>query len=291
MINYLILVFGFLSLVLLSFLPGLIELRRPKDPGPINFNLDRDIDERYFSKSYRQYLEAGLKSLKKESFETNGGSVISEESLEDIVVSLNKGAEAVKLSHGDFRMTKKSFYKEAIVIEGDLLTEDGCSVGGELRVTKNCKTGDNNSFKSISGYDVDLGNNNSISGWVDADNILMINNDCSVKSRATAGARIDIIGSGTFKAIAAPTINIGGIDLKKEEMDLQEVDWTMDLDKIVLDLFDERPVNDIAENIGRLVGKNIRYSSILDRAFTGRYLDVPSYPERIAALKPDPILL
>ncbi len=267
MINYLILVFAFLTMVLLSFLPGLIELRRPKDPGPIDFDLDRDIDERYFSKSYRKQLESGLESLHGGKFVSDGGSVTGENILEDAVITLNKGPEAIKFSYGDYRMTSGSSYNEVIVIQGDLLTEDSCSVDGELRVEKNCKTGNNNSIKALSGFDVELGNNNTINGWVDADNTLMINNDCSVKSRATAGANIEIIGSGSFKALAAPTISIGGGDLRDLSPEPHEVDWTMELDRIVIELFDESPINVIAEKIESMVEKKIRHSSILDRAY------------------------
>ena len=56
---------GFLLLLALPFLPGIIELRKPQDDRALSINMDYSKDPRYFGNSFRGILTRalGTKSL------------------------------------------------------------------------------------------------------------------------------------------------------------------------------------------------------------------------------------
>jgi predicted acyltransferase (DUF342 family) len=56
--GYVLLVAGFAALVSVCFLPAIVELRRPKDPGPLPIDPKRDISERHFALAMRDRATA-----------------------------------------------------------------------------------------------------------------------------------------------------------------------------------------------------------------------------------------
>ncbi len=268
MLNYLILLLGFLFMVLLVFVPGFIELTRPKDPGPIDIDLDRDMDERYFSRSYKNYLKSSLLKTSIHQLEADGGSaLVSGDSFEDVVLSMNRGPEVVKVSSGDVHLSNGTDFDQPIVVRGDLTIDDECSLMGELKVDKDLITGFDNRFIAAHADNIFLGSDNTISGWIDADKLLSIEDDCEIEGRATAGERIVINGNGRFKALAAPMISIGVDESEPaNQLELGEMEWSPDLDRMIIENFDDMPLSNIAKIVEQSSGKVIAYSNVLLRA-------------------------
>lgn len=275
LINYFILVFAFALLVLLSFVPGFIELRRPKDSGPIELDLERDIDERYFSRAFGQFLEEGLADAADVRLSTNGGVIIADDGLEEIVIDIHRGPEAAKISRGDLHLKEGSAVKEVMVVKGVLTTENRCSFEREIKVEKDCKTSSKNNLTAISAANISLGSFNTVTGWVDAEDSLNIEGGCQIMSRATAGKRVNVNGDGSFKSLAAPDIFIGfnGSDANEKKISLSDIPWSLELDKIVLDNFKKRPVTSIGSEIERLTNLKVGYTPILERAFRLKLID------------------
>lgn len=255
-------------MVLLVFVPGFIELTRPKDPGPIDIDLDRDMDERYFSRSYKNYLKSSLLKTSIHQLEADGGSaLVSGDSFEDVVLSMNRGPEVVKVSSGDVHLSNGTDFDQPIVVRGDLTIDDECSLMGELKVDKDLITGFDNRFIAAHADNIFLGSDNTISGWIDADKLLSIEDDCEIEGRATAGERIVINGNGRFKALAAPMISIGVDESEPaNQLELGEMEWSPDLDRMIIENFDDMPLSNIAKIVEQSSGKVIAYSNVLLRA-------------------------
>ncbi len=255
-------------MVLHVFVPGFIELTRPKDPGPIDIDLDRDMDERYFSRSYKNYLKSSMLKTSIHQLEADGGSaLVSGDSFEDVVLSMNRGPEVVKVSSGDVHLSNGTDFDQPIVVRGDLTIDDECSLMGELKVDKDLRTGFDNRFIAAHADNIFLGSDNTISGWIDADKLLSIEDDCEIEGRATAGERIVINGNGRFKALAAPMISIGVDESEPaNQLELGEMEWSPDLDRMIIENFDDMPLSNIAKIVEQSSGKVIAYSNVLLRA-------------------------
>lgn len=242
---------------LLCFVPGLIELLRARDPGPLSVDLDRDIDERYFSRAFRQYLNRALAL-----------TPIKSSGTEEIAVSMNRGLERLKVVNEDLHLASETHYKHSLLIRGNLTTENNCRLEGEICVEQTCITGKNNNILALYGREVHLGENNIVKGWVDAEEILEIEPNCTIGSRVTAGQRISLKGDADLKALAAPVIVIGD-DIEPTrpfEDRLAPPQWSADLDRLVITNFDTQTIEEIGAYIERSVGKSIPYSNVLRRA-------------------------
>ncbi len=255
-------------MALLVFVPGFIELRRPKDPGPIDIDMDRDIDERYFSKAYKKYLKASMHKTSADQLSTDGGStIISGESFNDVVLSMHRGPEVVKMSDGDVHLSSGTDFNQPIVVAGEMTIDDECTLLGEINVDKDLKTGFDNRLIAAHAGNIFLGSDNSVSGWVDAERLLSIEEGCEIEGRATAGERIMINGNGLFKALAAPQISIGVDEGEfSNKLDFSETLWSTDLDRIIIENFDEKPLTDIGRMLEQSTGKIVAYNDVLLRA-------------------------
>ena len=272
MLNYFILVLAFLALFLLSFLPGLVELLRAKDPGPVSVDLDRDIDERYFSRAFNGYLSNSLAKAKP----VIASDAISLQSAlkthnREVTVTMNRGPETVWIAGKSFKISSGTDYQHPLMVEGDLNVEDNAGVNAEVRVKKNCKTGTNCHFVSLYGGDIQLGKDNLITNWIDAEGVLEINNGCRIQGRATAGKTIMINGECSLKAMAAPMIKVaykheGLLPIEQEFAKLTEPQWSVDSDKLIMDYYNKVPIEEIGQQLERFLGVRIFYSSVLDRA-------------------------
>jgi len=268
--NYFILVLAFLALFLLSFLPGLIELLRAKDPGPVSVNLDRDIDERYFSRAFKGYLTNSLLKSKP-AVKTEGPNSTLGAANEDVVLSMNRGPETVSINQGDLRLAAGTEYKNSLTVKGNLNIDDNVTLDSETRAEKSFTAGRNCRLVSLYGHNIKLGEDNIVTNWLDAEEILEINRGDRIQGRATAGKEIVIKGNCSLKAMAAPTIKVA---YEKQELlpaeqmfaQLAEVKWSVDIDKLIMDYYSKAPIEDIGQQLERLLGVKIFYGAVLDRA-------------------------
>lgn len=270
MFNYFILVLAFLTLFLLSFLPGLIELLRAKDPGPVSINLDRDIDERYFSRAFKGYL---ANSLLKSKDDTD--SAVSSSNLnmpgDEVKLSINRGPETVWVSSENLHLPSGTDYENSLAVKGDLTIDDNVNLNSEARVEKNCVIGKNCRLVSLSSQNINLGEDSLVSNWIDAEEVLEIKRGCRVKGRATAGRTIVIKGGCSLKTAAAPAIKVMYeheeiLPAEQEFAKLTEPKWSVEIDKLIMDYYSEAPIEDIGQQLERLLGVKIFYGAVLDRA-------------------------
>lgn len=264
MINYFILLGAFFSMVLLSFLPGLIELMRPRDAGPLKLDLDRDIDERYFARAFRGYLRESL--IEAGAPISGGESVVAPPPLSK-TISIHRGPEKVLLNLGNLEINDKTQNDQVIVVEGDFTTGDSCLLKAEVMAEGDCRLGIRNHAIAVCGGNVSLGEETVVAGWADAEGELEIGRDCHIDSRATAGELITIKGECALKSLAAPKIEVIISDKSKftEKPDLAEPGWSIEIDKYIRDKFKEMSVIAIAKEIERRSPGPVSYNAVLRR--------------------------
>lgn len=225
MLNYALLVLAFLFLVALCFVPGLVELRWPKDQGPVDIDLDRDIDERYFSRAFKAYLKSGLSSVSAKAIPLSNveNSWLRGVQAKKMRTFIHRGAEDILVIDGDVNLPTGTEWPQAALVQGNLTTSRNCLLLQEVSVEGDCLVGESNHLQCLSAKNISLGENTIIDGWIDAEEKLITGVGCEVHGRATAGKQIRIMGIGNFKSLAAPVIEvISSLADMPSDQDLEE---------------------------------------------------------------------
>ncbi len=335
MLNYIVLVLAFAFMIFLCFVPSLIELRWPKDRGPVDVQLDRDIDERYFSRAFKGYLHRSFNSQNAMQISLPEDlQWLDGDSAKRFQVSINRGLENVVVVEGDMSMPAKAAFSDVLYVKGNLRVGDECRIDQEALVEKDCWIGQGSSVLCLAGNSVFIQKGSLVKGWIDAEEELVIDGNCEVLSRATAGKRLVVKSPSKLKSMAAPLIEIlsasvdagaeadslekgtgkesaepipiqsdligdaEGISLiqrpeemvepiegaenhhlglsayseatlvagpEREEPSLAE--WPAEFDAFIVENFESMYINEIAEKLRSLAGKDIPYRFVLRRAY------------------------
>jgi len=142
-----------LGLLLLPFLPGFREIRKPKDDEPLRIDMNRTKDPRYFGRSFRALLNEARKGREKEY-----------------------GIGLLKLSRPEEAETAPSLSVAArkkvarlLVVDGDFTAGAGSHFEKEIYAGGRAVVGDKAAFRALAGDgDVILGRKVKVLRWVDA---------------------------------------------------------------------------------------------------------------------------
>lgn len=210
MIGYFILVGFFLTLVLLCFVPGLIEYRRPKDEGPLFIDFDRDLDERYFSRSFREMLWHALQDADQVELPSSSLAGLNKDtSVTRAEVTINRGREIVFTVTGDLRLPAQTELIETTVVTGNLETGNDCRFKKEVLVEGDAIIGENCRLLCLTGKNITLGENSIVEGWLDAEENLYVKAGCKVGSRASAEKKVVADLGAQLSRISAPELQVG----------------------------------------------------------------------------------
>ncbi|MHB0977587.1 MAG: bactofilin family protein [Candidatus Aquicultorales bacterium] len=280
MFNYLLLLAGFFLLVAVCFVPGFIELRWPKDAGPIHIDLDRDIDERYFSRAFKSYVAEGLRSpdVKQVPSKPEDSRWMHGLQAQAVQTAMHRGPESFVLSVNDVQLPAVTECRQGLLVSGTLTTGPSCRLSQEVQVKGDCTIGKSNQVLCVAGNNIDIGPLTKVAGWVDAGRNLIVRDGSEISSRATAGESLAAVGTVTFKSLAAPII-VTAPDQQEAERLLGEREtseampqaspdfrWSRALDQIIINRFDNSSVIEIGEEIRMASGRFVPYRSILARA-------------------------
>lgn len=210
MFNYLLLLSLFLFMIAVCFLPGFIELRWPKDSGPVYIDLDRDVDERYFAKAFKRYLNSGVSSSRARSIPLarDLGAWLKGLPAKLLNASINRGPEEILIIEGDLNVPPSTTLRPVLLVKGDLKTGDDCRLELEAEAVGDCNIGKSNNILCLTARNVLLGEGSVVEGWIDADEELVISENCKVMSRATAGRKVTLAPGCALKSVAAPLVSI-----------------------------------------------------------------------------------
>lgn len=171
MITLLFIFLVFFILLLIPFIPGIIELLRPKDALPLFINMDYSKDPRYFCRSFKKML--------KNVIPADASSGIRE-------VTLSKN-EKVEIAHSK-RILVGEEVNHILFIIGDLVSEDKARFNKEVYVKGDAVIGSNNTLRALAcDGRLSISSKMKIIRWIDAEGMVEVNDNCNLGISASSG--------------------------------------------------------------------------------------------------------
>ncbi|MEM2960755.1 MAG: hypothetical protein QXU67_04035, partial [Candidatus Bathyarchaeia archaeon] len=157
--------FIFVGMLFIPFIPSILEIRNPKEDEPLAITMDYTKDPRYFGRSFRRRLSV-IPAL--EEFE--------------------EGIKTVRLSKEEIIEIKRAqtiFSGESInhifYVIGDAFSDNNITFKKEIYVRGKLTIGENNTLRAIAcDGDVFLGANTKIIRWLDAEGSIETMNNCDL---------------------------------------------------------------------------------------------------------------
>lgn len=176
---------AFFILLLLPFIPGVVELRRPRDAGPLFIDMEYTKDPRYFGKSFRGIM----KKLARSDMDVGISNV-----------SLSR-REVIQVAHTQRVNTGKQF-NHLLCVVGDLVTAERVYFRKEIYVTGNATIGANNMVRAIaSDGKVFLDSKTKVLRWIDAEESIEVRESCDLGINISCGGEVRIASDCKFKRL------------------------------------------------------------------------------------------
>jgi len=210
MIEYLILLEGFLLMFLLAFVPGYFENRKPKDPGPLYIDQERLVDPR----SDAIHLRATVERLLKEEgwvpvLPTDTPKWLEGKTVHEKALNENKGRIKVFRVKGDAAVPAEAETRSALIVLGDLTSGEECKFSQWISVEGKCQIGQANKLTAVSSVgDLTIGPSSHVSGSADSKTNVQIGEGCVVGGNVGSDGKISVEGSCDVKALSSRTINV-----------------------------------------------------------------------------------
>jgi predicted acyltransferase (DUF342 family) len=176
---------AFFMLLLLPFIPGIVELRRPRDAGPLFIDMEYTKDPRYFGKSF--------KGIMKKLARSDVGLGMSS-------VSLSR-REVIQVSHTQ-RVNKGKQFNHVLCIIGDIVTAEKVCFRKEIYVTGKATIGAKNMVRAIaSDGKVFLDRKTTVLRWIDAEESIEVREGCDLGINISCGGEVRIARDCKFKRL------------------------------------------------------------------------------------------
>jgi len=176
---------AFLGLLLLPFLPGMIELKRPRDDEPLPVVHDNAKDPRFFAKAFKRML-VPLLDQANELPAVVEIQLRRRERLEihdELLVPSKERRRGIMAAKSN-AVIEPSAGLDEVYSAGDVTMEDGVHVRalaceGTLLVAQDCKVG----------------------RWIDAEKAATIGRNCDLGVSASSGGRLKLDAGCTFQRL------------------------------------------------------------------------------------------
>lgn len=184
----------FLILLLLPFLPGIIELIRPRDADPLFIKMDYSKDPRYFGSAFKDLLRNSLKENL--SIGTKNIKLSKDEKVE-VTLSENIGSGKQ--------------VSDILYVKGNISSEKNTKFDKEIYVTGEAVIGEKNIVRAIaSDSAIKLSEEVKIIRWLDADGSITADKYCDLGISASCGAELNLGLGNAFKRLwGNPVITYG----------------------------------------------------------------------------------
>ena len=216
---------AFLFLLVLPFVPGIMELRHPQDSGALSINMDYSRDPRYFGNSFKGILK---KALKTESLNQGTGQItLSKKETVEIVPT-------TKIPAGDN-------VDHLMVVTGNFISLDNVTLNKEIYVHGKASLGKRNTLRALAAEGkVSLASKTRVIRWVDAEGEFMADRSCDLGWSISSGNRLKISPDCCFRRLygmpvrtwdEGPENDVTDTDQECEEMGetafISDKDWTV----------------------------------------------------------------
>jgi len=192
----------FWFLLLIPFIPAIVEIKKPRDNKPITINMEYTKNPRYFDISFRNILLNALKETKLLPSIYN--------------VKLSK-EEKVEISESkDIKSYEE--INHILFVKGDLTSGEKVVFNKEIYVKGKAKIGRNNLLRAITSEgDIILSDEVKIVRWIGSDENIYTGNNCNLGILAGAEKTIKISGKCNFKRLYGNPIIIEKTGEKMKE--------------------------------------------------------------------------
>ncbi len=173
-----------MAFILIPFLPGFIELFRPKDEKPLALNMNFSKDYKYFGKSFQKILENGL-----------GTKHITEPG--EYTLMLSKPERVRVVERG--RVSDQKTIDEILYVLADFTSGSDAEFRKEIYVRGSCKIGDRNTLRAL--YcegDLAIGEGTAVIRWVDGDRDIEIKEGCRLGVSVASTKRLAVARHCSF---------------------------------------------------------------------------------------------
>jgi predicted acyltransferase (DUF342 family) len=168
---------AFLFLLVLPFLPGIIELGCSHDARALSINMDYSRDPRYFGKSFKGILKSAL------------GTESLREGTQELTLSKKETVEIVskpKIPAGDR-------VDHLMVVNGNFISLEKATLNKEIYVEGKANIGERNTLRALAAEGkVLLSSQTKVIRWVDAEGGFTADRSCDLGWSISSGSRLKI---------------------------------------------------------------------------------------------------
>ena len=203
MIEYFILLGAFSTMFLLAFLPGYLEYRRPRDPGPLDIELARVIDPRSEAIRFRRSIEP-LAESQGWSQKQLCGTLVHEREFKN-----SRGSLKVMRVDGNITVPAGSVIESALMVSGELVSQENCRFTEMVYVKGPCQLGRRNKLTAVTSVgNLSMGEGSEVLSFVDSDGAVRIGGGCVIGGIVSSGEAVTIEGPCDARTFHSRFINI-----------------------------------------------------------------------------------
>ena len=197
-----------LVLLILPFVPGILEIRRKQDAQPLRVNRDYEVNIHYFANRFRDYIKT---HFSRELADVHGQAQTSQGELEDgsrYCLQGRKAAIAFDQAERHAQVSNRLFIASA-----DLALPGAMTYLNELYAGGSITGADEDIYRAmLAGTDIALGRDSMLLRWMHAGGDIRVANGCILYGRVSADKRIVLARQSRFRRLNAPQILFGDKD-------------------------------------------------------------------------------
>jgi len=181
----------FSLLLLMPFLPGIIELHNPKDNLPLSIKMDYVKNPRYFDRSFKNILHNALKKAGYES----GVKQVKLSKKETVEISDEKTLHAGEKANN------------ILYVKKDFISKKGVNLKKEIYVKGNAIIGEENILRAIACEgDITLSSKTRLIRWAGAEGNIKIHTQCVLGKRCSCDGELEIARDCSFKCLYGKSV-------------------------------------------------------------------------------------
>jgi len=203
MIEYFALLGIFSAMFLLAFLPGYLEYRAPRDPGPLHIYLSRVIEPRSEAMRFRRTIEPLMDSQGWSQKQLWGTLTYEKEFKND------RGSLNVLRIDGNITIPAGSAVESALIVLGELSSGEHCRFSEMIYVKGRCQIGSHNKLAAVTSVgDLSIGEGSEVLSFADSDNTVRIMDGCIIGGTVSSDKNVALEGSFDVKRLRGQTISM-----------------------------------------------------------------------------------
>jgi predicted acyltransferase (DUF342 family) len=184
----------FALMILLPFVPGLIEVWKPLDRYPLPIDMDYSRDPRYLGKSARKIFKRSLKG------KTNLPGIHA--------ITMSKD-EVVEISNRR-NISDSTVISNVLFVNEQLDSEPNVHFENDIYSLGDVVIGENNLLRAMAGdSNITLGKNSTVVRWIDSEKDIFVESNCNLGHSTSAVGKIQLADNVQFRRLFGAPICTG----------------------------------------------------------------------------------